>query len=165
KVFSRKDFGKMSAIVCGFMTMVSLAALTACSDNLEAIDEGNSFSLGGSVSAKSGGPEAGISASKLKEIESFLASHLSQYFMPTCVFSTVKPEHKRATGVADSDEVAVFVSKCKQAFASTSGRKLLREAGKRAGLSDKGCYTIVWRHTDLGVNSDREEFTFHINAQ
>ena len=43
KVFSRKDFGKMSAIVCGFMTMVSLAALTACSDNLEAIDEGNSF--------------------------------------------------------------------------------------------------------------------------
>ena len=104
-----------------------------------------------------------VDASKLKEIESFLTSHLGQYFMPTCVFSTVKPEHKRATGVADSDEVAVFVSKCKQAFASTSGRELLREAGKRAGLSDNGSFTIVWRHTDLGVNSDREEFTFNMN--
>lgn len=104
-----------------------------------------------------------VDASKLKEIESFLTSHLGQYFMPTCVFSTVKPEHKRATGVADSDEVAEFVSKCKQAFASTSGRELLREAGKRAGLSDKGSFTIVWRHTDLGVNSDREEFTFNMN--
>ena len=106
-----------------------------------------------------------VDASKLKEIESFLTSHLGQYFMPTCVFSTVKPEHKRATGVADSDEVAVFVSKCKQAFASTSGRELLCEAGKRAGLSDKGSFTIVWRHTDLGVNSDRKEFTFIMSAQ
>ena len=104
-----------------------------------------------------------VDASKLKEIESFLASHLDKYFMPTCVFSTMNPEHKRATGVADSDEVAEFVSKCKQAFASTSGRELLREAGKRAGLSDKGSYTIVWRHTDLDVNSDREEFTFHMS--
>ena len=89
-----------------------------------------------------------VDANKLKEIESFLASHLDKYFMPTCVFSTVKPEHKRATGIADSDEVAEFVSKCKQVFASTSGRELLREAGKRAGLSDKGSFTIVWRHTD-----------------
>ena len=105
-----------------------------------------------------------VDANKLKEIESFLASHLDKYFMPTCVFSTVKPEHKRATGIADSDEVAEFVSKCKQVFASTSGRELLREAGKRAGLSDKGSFTIVWRHTDLGVNSDREEFTFNMSG-
>lgn len=105
-----------------------------------------------------------VDANKLKEIESFLASHLDKYFMPTCVFSTVKPEHKRATGIADSDEVAEFVSKCKQVFASTNGRELLREAGKRAGLSDKGSFTIVWRHTDLGVNSDREEFTFDMSG-
>ncbi|MBP3755809.1 MAG: hypothetical protein J6I61_00810, partial [Prevotella sp.] len=37
KVFSKKDFGKMSAIVCGFMTMFSLAA---CSDHLDVVDGG-----------------------------------------------------------------------------------------------------------------------------
>ena len=37
KVFSRKDFGKMSAIVCVFMTMFSLAA---CSDHLDVVDGG-----------------------------------------------------------------------------------------------------------------------------
>ena len=83
--------------------------------------------------------------------------------MPTCVFSTRKAEHKSATCIADCDEVSAFVDKCKDAFASSNGRELLHEAGKRGGIPETGSYTIVWRHTDLGVNSDREEFTFNMN--
>ena len=105
-----------------------------------------------------------VSADKLKEIESFLTAHLGQYFMPTCVFSTKKAEHKSATSLFDCDEVSAFVDKCKDAFVSSSGRELLREAGKRAGIPSTGSFTIVWRHTDLGVNSDREEFRFRMNC-
>ncbi len=106
-----------------------------------------------------------VSADKLKEIEAFLTAHFCQYFMPSCVFSTVKAEHKRATSVTDCDEVSTYVNQCKEAYTSTSGRELLREAGKRAGIPDTGSFRIVWRHTDLGVNSDREEFTFNMNMQ
>ncbi len=43
--------------------------------------------------------------------------------------------------------------------------RLIAAGGKRAGIPDTGSFTIVWRHTDLGVNSDREEFTFNMNTQ
>jgi len=36
-------------------------------------------------------------------------------------------------------------------------------AGKVAGVSSGGSYTIVWRQTDFNVNSDREEFAFNMN--
>ena len=106
-----------------------------------------------------------VSADKLKEIEDFLTSRFDDYFKPSCVFSTYKPDHKRATCVADYDEIGTFVKKCKDAYNSETGRELLRQAGKRALLSDTGSYTIVWRQTDLGVNSDREEFTVHMNVK
>jgi len=41
-----------------------------------------------------------------------------------------------------------------------SVKDILREAGKVGGLKDSDSYTIVWRQTDAGVNSDQEEFTF-----
>ena len=33
----------------------------------------------------------------------------------------------------------------------------------RVTVPDTGSYTIVWRQTDVDVNSDREEFTFHMS--
>lgn len=41
--------------------------------------------------------------------------------------------------------------------------KILQMAGKVAGVSSGGSYTIVWRQADFNVNSDREEFTFNMN--
>lgn len=41
--------------------------------------------------------------------------------------------------------------------------KILQMAGKVAGVSSGGSYTIVWRQTDFNVNSDREEFAFNMN--
>ena len=103
-----------------------------------------------------------LTVEQVEIIENFLTSRLSEYFMPTCVFSTLKPEHKRETKVSDCDEIATFVEKCKEAYDSDGGRKILHEAGTRAQLSETDSYTIVWQQTDIGVNSDREEYTFHM---
>lgn len=105
-----------------------------------------------------------VSADKLKEIESYLSTQLSQYFLTSSILFTVKPEHKTAQGLADSDEIQKFVYKCKQAFTNNNNViEILRQAGKRGGVPDTGSYTIVWRQTDVDANSDREEFTFHMS--
>jgi hypothetical protein len=38
--------------------------------------------------------------------------------------------------------------------------EILREAGRVGGVPNTGSYTITWRQTDAGINSDREEYTF-----
>lgn len=101
-----------------------------------------------------------VSANKLKEIEAYLANKFSQYFMPTCVFSTYKPEHKTATDVKNCDEIGKYVEKCIEAYNSPTGQEILKEAALQANMSNSGSFTIVWRQTDLGVNSDQEEYTF-----
>lgn len=106
-----------------------------------------------------------VSADKLEAMESFLASRFGKYFMPTCVFSTKKPNHKVDEKISKSDEIGDFVKDCKEAYDSETGREILQNAGKRAQLAETDSFTIVWRHTDLGANSDRETYTFHMSSK
>lgn len=106
-----------------------------------------------------------VSADKLEAMESFLASRFGQYFMPTCVFSTKKPNHKKDDKISNSDEIGDFVKDCINAYNSETGREFLQNAGKRAQLAETDSFTIVWRHTDLGANSDRETYTYHMSSK
>jgi len=101
-----------------------------------------------------------VSADKLGEIEAYLTNKFGQYFMPTCVFSTYKPGHKKVTDVKNCDEIGKYVEKCVEAFNSSTGQEILKEAAQQANMPSTGSFTIVWRQTDLGVNSDQEEYTF-----
>ena len=92
-------------------------------------------------------------------------SHCRMPLYSTCVFSTKKPNHKVDEKISKSDEIGDFVKECKEAYDSEASREILQNAGKRAQLAETDSSTIVWRHTDLGANSDRETYTFHMSSK
>ena len=61
--------------------------------------------------------------------------------------------------VEECDEIGRFVYTSKDAFTHNNNvKEILREAAQVGGMPKTGSYTIVWRQTDAGVNSDKEEF-------
>lgn len=103
----------------------------------------------------------------ITKIRSYLSEQLSQYFLTSSSFYTRKADHKKTYNAdktaEEYDEIGKFVFTSKDAFTNNSSVKdILREAGKIGGIPDDGSYTIVWRQTDAGINSDTEEFTFNM---
>lgn len=100
------------------------------------------------------------------KIKNYLTDQLKQYFLASSTFFTKKPDHKKSYNegkkVEEYDEIGKFIYNAKSAFATNA--EILRQAGKAGGLSDTDSYTIVWRQTDVGINSDREEYTFSMKA-
>ena len=92
-----------------------------------------------------------------------LTDQLKQYFLASCVFYTRRPDHKKpyneGKSVAQYDEIGQFVVTAKNAFTHNDNvKEILREAAQVGGMPKTGSYTIVWRQTDAGINSDKEEF-------
>jgi len=99
------------------------------------------------------------------KIKNYLTDQLKQYFLASSVFYTDRPDHKKAynegKGIEDYDEIGQFIVDAKNAFNHNDNViEILREAGRVGGVPNTGDYTIVWRQTDAGINSDREEYTF-----
>jgi hypothetical protein len=104
--------------------------------------------------------EKGADVTKIKN---YLTDQLKQYFLASCVFYTRRPDHKKAynegKSVAQYDEIGQFVVTAKNAFTHNDNvKEILREAAQVGGMPKTGSYTIVWRQTDAGINSDKEEF-------
>ena len=99
------------------------------------------------------------------KIKNYLTDQLKQYFLASSVFYTDRPDHKKSYNEGKSlekhDEIGKFIVTCKDAFNHNDNViEILREAGRVGGVPNTGDYTIVWRQTDAGINSDREEYTF-----
>lgn len=104
--------------------------------------------------------EKGADVTKIKN---YLTDQLKQYFLTSCVFYTKRADHKKAynegKSVAQYDEIGQFVVTAKNAFTHNDNvKEILREAAQVGGMPKTGSYTIVWRQTDAGINSDKEEF-------
>ena len=98
------------------------------------------------------------------KIKNYLTEQLSQYCLASSVFYTVRPDHKASynegKSIEEYDEIGQFVEVAKNAFTTNDAVKdILRDAAKVGGMPDGGSYTIVWRQTDAGINSDSEEYT------
>ena len=98
------------------------------------------------------------------KLKNYLTEQLSQYCLSSSVFYTVRPDHKASynegKSIEEYDEIGRFVEVARNAFDYNDGvRDILREAGKVGGVPDAAGYTIVWRQTDAGINSDSEEYT------
>ena len=97
------------------------------------------------------------------KIKNYLTDQLKQYFLASCVFYTKRADHKKAynegKSVAQYDEIGQFVVTAKNAFTHNDNvKEILREAARVGGMPKTGSYTITWRQTDAGTNSDKEEF-------
>ena len=100
------------------------------------------------------------------KMRNYLDEQLHQYFLASSVFYTVRPDHKASYNAGKSieeyDEIGRFVYTAKDAFTQNEGvKEILREAAQVGGMPQTGSYTIVWRQTDAGINSDKEEFVFN----
>jgi len=61
--------------------------------------------------------------------------------------------------LTDAECAALIVVTAKNAFTHNDNvKEILREAAQVGGMPKTGSYTIVWRQTDAGINSDKEEF-------
>lgn len=103
------------------------------------------------------------------KIKNYLTDQLKQYCLASTTFFTKKADHQKSYNenkrIEEYDEIGKFVYTAKDAFTyNKENVKILRQAGKVGGLSDTDSYTVVWRQTDVGINSDREEFTFDMNV-
>jgi len=99
------------------------------------------------------------------KIKNYLTDQLKQYFLASSVFYTDRPDHKKSYNEGKSvekyDEIGQFIVDAKNAFNHNNNViEILREAGRVGGVPNTGSYTITWRQTDAGINSDREEYTF-----
>ncbi len=97
------------------------------------------------------------------KMRDYLDQQLHQYFLASSIFYTVRADHKQAYNedktVEEYDEIGRFVYTAKDAFTNNDNvKEILREAAQVGGMPQTGSYTIVWRQTDAGINSDKEEF-------
>lgn len=100
------------------------------------------------------------------KIRNYLDEQLHQYFLSSSIFYTVRADHKQAYNegktAEEYDEIGRFVYTAKDAFANNDNvKEILREAAQVGGMPNTGSYTIVWRQTDAGINSDKEEFVYN----
>lgn len=100
------------------------------------------------------------------KMRNYLDEQLHQYFLTSSIFYTVRADHKQAYNegktVEEYDEIGRFVYTAKDAFTNNDNvKEILREAAQVGGMPNTGSYTIVWRQTDAGINSDKEEFEFN----
>ena len=103
------------------------------------------------------------------KIQNYLTDNLKTYCMTSSTIYTAKADHKKSYNegkkVEEYDEMGKFLYTAKDAFTNNKNNvEIMRQAGKVGGLSDTDSYTIVWRQTDAGTNSDSEEFTFNMTA-